>query len=160
MRRRACDMFRRDDQGKISAARDGSAVNYDKEEDGRWRRRRCDDGGGEDVGSPERQGRIGGFHVADAVPRTRKISAARHRHMTVDGDDGDGRATDGGRVRRTAWWCGSAGAVRGSGGLRALTVRTADLRCVKMSTDFFGDKNVPERARTEHFCGSHFLPKC
>ena len=33
--------------------------------------------------------------------------------MTVDGDDGDGRATDGRRMRRTAWWCGSAGAAEG-----------------------------------------------
>ena len=33
--------------------------------------------------------------------------------MTVDGDDGDGRATDGRRMRRTAWWCGSAGVAEG-----------------------------------------------
>ena len=64
---------------RITASRNDSAVNYDKEEDGRWRRRRCDDGGGEDVGSPERQGRIGGFHVSATCFSETPREAARIR---------------------------------------------------------------------------------
>ena len=64
-----------------------------------------DDGGDDDMRAPERRVPCGG--------RALRISPRLDTAMTVDGDDGDGRATDGRRMRRTAWWCGSAGAAEG-----------------------------------------------
>ena len=63
-------------------------------------------------------------------------------------DDGDGRRT-GGRMRRTAWWCGSAGAARGAAGegVRALTVRTVQLMSGRSIFDriTYNNKRFPYR---------------
>ena len=111
--RRACGMFRRD--AKDSTRR---AVNvYD--DGGRTGDGRADgggdddDGGDDDMRAPDRQGRVGGFHVAGAMSRARVSETPRSCQARYDcrrgrrgrtGDDGRRRA-DGGGGR-----CGGAGA--------------------------------------------------
>ena len=100
-------------------------------------RRTGGDDGGEDVGAPQWEDRR--VPCGDALARaSRRLYTA----MTVDGDEGaDGRRTGDGRADGVVVRERRIG-VGGSGGLRALTVGTAGLRCVKCPK-IFGDTEVP-----------------
>ena len=127
--RRACGMFRRD--AKDSTRR---AVNvYDdggRTGDGRADGGGDDDDGDDDMRAPDRQGRVGGFHVA--VPSLQESPSLREAARLTMTFGGDGRrrrtgAADGVVVRERR-----SGEGGGGEGLRALTVGTTGFEVWKV----------------------------